>query len=248
MTSAERNRPSPLLMVGFLVYLPMLLLLTAIAVFGLATEVPLWLFVTDTNSLAGVSFYAGTLSNFGVLIWCATASICLLTAAVLPTSPTVRRMRYFLLGAGLLTALLMLDDLYMIHELVLPMILGVPENVTLAAYGVAALGLFWYYRRLIYRNATTLLLASGAFFAGSIAVDVLSELHLLPSGAVWDVLFPYAEEAFKLLGIAGWFGYFAWLCWGTLAQSLATTAPAPHDAVVGEGPLRVERPAPSGRD
>ncbi len=217
-----RFQRTPLLKTVVFVYLPVLLLICATVVVASVEQIPLTHFMRDVTVVAKVPPYVGALSNIGVLLWCATASMCLLTASVL--QPASLAEKGFLLNAGLFTSLLMLDDLFLIHEKFVPYYLGLPDEAILVVYGALAAALFGYYRQTVYRSDYLLLLLGGAFFAGSVAFDLLQGHGLLSwVGIQSGELENFWEDSFKLFGIAGWFSYFGRVCYTSL------TLPSPAE-------------------
>ena len=66
------------------------------------------------------SFYYGALSNLGVLLWNATGTICLTLALQVWLAGARRSMVAFFLTGGLFSIWLGLDDLFLLHDGVLP--------------------------------------------------------------------------------------------------------------------------------
>ena len=145
--------------------------------------------------------YFGFFSNLGVLLWCSTASICIFTSMLLIHNKADYRTVLFMISAGLLTGLLLFDDLFQGHEVMYQKIHGVDEIHVFVAY-IIFTGLYLtYFRNLIVRNGFPLLIISLFFFAASIFVDLfypnfefLKEVNLRL----------VAEDAAKLIGITAW--------------------------------------------
>jgi hypothetical protein len=140
------------------------------------------------------SMYYGAVSQLGVLIWTATAAICLFTALALARLGQLRAAA-FPLAAGLLTALLALDDVYMVHEKVFPRF-GLPETLAIGTYVALAVGYVVVFRRELMAGRVPLLAMTLAAFAVSVAYDHLAVLGVPPSTVV--------EDGAKLFGITGW--------------------------------------------
>ena len=66
-----------------LLYLPALLALLAVVLVSKQAEIPIYKFTRDPSAIAGISSFAGIVSNLGVLLWCASAAISLFSWAVL---------------------------------------------------------------------------------------------------------------------------------------------------------------------
>ena len=107
----------------------------------------------------------------------------------------------FFFFAGLVTVMLLLDDLYMLHERVFLRYLGTEGWQVFSVYAVVIVAFVIRFRRSIARSGFWIFALGLAFFALSVGVDLLPD-HMLP----WHHLF---EDGFKLLGIVSWFGYFA---------------------------------------
>jgi hypothetical protein len=176
-------------------------LLVAAAMHSALTGSPAWLFTRDPAAIHVSDPMLGALSNLGAVLWAAAASVTLFAAALL-RSPQVAEVRAYLAYAGALTAWLLLDDLYMFHERVLPDSVGVPQWLVLTTYVVLVAGLCARFRRLIVATDYRLLAVAGACFALSIASDQApGAWHRLD----WLV---FVEDGAKLLGIASWLAYF----------------------------------------
>jgi hypothetical protein len=162
---------------------------------ALQTRIPTAFLVRDPAQLAKYPVYVGLLSNVGVLLWCACAAIYLYSA----TLAGQREVARFFLGAGLVTAMLGLDDFFILHEEVLPATLGVAEEAVLAAYGLAMLAFLGRFARLILRTEFLLLGLTFGFMGGSIVLD----------GGVFNQGLNYLlDDGLKLLGIVGWLAYY----------------------------------------
>jgi len=114
----------------------------------------------------------------------------------------------FLLSGGILTAILMFDDLLLLHEQLLPNRLYIPQNVVLASYALMTAAFLMRFPRFIiqHTNAPGLLLALG-LFSVSVVVDLFStrdRSELTVGNALWAL----GEDGTKLLGIVGWAAYF----------------------------------------
>jgi len=175
--------------------------LVAAAVYSAATGGPPWLFTRDPAAIHVANLLLGALSNLGAVLWSAAASIALFAAALL-RGAHASELRAYLAYAGLLTAWLLLDDLYMLHERVLPDMLGVPQRLVFAIYVALTIALFVRFRRIVATTDHRLLALAITCFAVSIASDQgPGSWHRWP----W---LAFIEDGAKLLGIASWLAYF----------------------------------------
>jgi hypothetical protein len=196
-----------------LLYLPILALLFVVMIAVFSLRIPLSNLTRDMASIAHVHPLIGVVSNVGILLWCATAVICLFSRSLLRQQGFYAEAR-FLLWAGLMTLVLLVDDLFMIHEYIAPLHFHVNEKLVLASYACGAAVYLLSHRRLILAANYQLLAAAMALFTASMALDIAD-------GRGWWRL---GEDGFKILGIASWLGYHAgmarhWLVHGPNARS-----------------------------
>jgi hypothetical protein len=184
----------------------------------------------DPLSVAGAPFYYGALSNFFVLVWWSSAVCCFFASALLARRGRRERSR-FLLVAGLGTAWLTLDDFFQFHELIVPVHLGLPEELVHIVYigGVIAFGYAW--RATILGTPFVIVLAAGAFFAASTLVDVVL-VALLDRVPLEHLM----EDGAKFIGIALWLLYFGRVSAGWVSEVEAPAA-RPPGGLRGRGEL-----------
>lgn len=192
----------------FLIILIPLLFLAAVAVISVQTEHAIGTLTRDPMTVANLHPITGVVSNVGVLTWAVGAAVSLFTAVVLLRRGDERPFALFLLTAGLLTAWLLLDDFFLLHEIILPHYLGLTERPLFLIYGTLGLGWFFLFRNEI-RQTDFLLLLSGVFFFGaSILIDGFQENVQAVVGE-WRILL---EDGFKFIGIFGWCAYLVRCC------------------------------------
>lgn len=158
--------------------------------------------------------YYGSASNLGALYMAGAASACLLAAAALWPTGAGRGTGLFLLSAGALSAWLCLDDLFLLHEGVLPK-LGVPQTAALGLDGLLLAAYLVAFRRRLLTGEAPLLGLALAFFALSAGLDVV--LHSPSVVAV--------EDGAKLLGLACWAGFH----WRAALDALSPTLKRAHN-------------------
>lgn len=155
------------------------------------TGVPMGTLTRDP--LSGKPAYLGLLSQAGILVWALGAAVALLGARLLPW----RAGGGYMLAAAALTTLLCIDDAFLLHDEVLPL-LGISEKVIYAIYLVAALSFLVVFARRILKTAYPLFVLAFAFLGVSVVADTV--------GLPW--LDPYLlEDGAKFIGIALWSGY-----------------------------------------
>lgn len=120
-------------------------------------------------------FYLGLFSNLGVVLWTAAAAICLFAASELSGVPN-RKARQFLLYAGLFTLLLMLDDLFMLHE-------NYAGGVFYIMYGAGILYYVARFFKLILQLDVVLFALTIPLFGNAVLLD-LAPWRLLPGEGI----------------------------------------------------------------
>lgn len=197
------DRPSAWLLPA-IIFLPAIAVVLGVFVSSEFAGVP---FVTFTRDAAiaytkDAPFYGGALSNLGAALWTIAMSLSLFAGMTHHGSDARGiEMRRFLIAAGLLSAVLLIDDLFMIHDGLLPLI-GRGQKPVLAAQGLFMLLLLLVrFRRVILQTHYGLLVWALVIFALSLVVD-------LELAAVQKKFHHLLEDGLKLIGIAGWCGYF----------------------------------------
>lgn len=147
--------------------------------------------------------YAGLLSNLGVLAW-AVGAVCAGLAAVVSGD------RMLAWGAGV-TALLLTDDLFALHDAVFQWTHPRGQQAALAFLGATAVGYVLAFRHRIAGEFPGLVLIAGALLGASTFVDVVEEEAYL------------VEDSLKFVAIVFW----AW--WLSIAAR-RRLAPAPATA------------------
>lgn len=159
-----------------------------------------WKLVSDPTAALHASPLLGFFSNLGILGWCTGAAVALFAAWVLARGRAPRPVVRFHLGAGLFTALLMVDDFFLIHDALAPRYLHLSQNAVYAVYALAFAGFITSCRReLRARNPALFTIAVGllGFMAG---------IDAMVSG--YSRYVSLAMSGSKFLGIACW---SAWL-------------------------------------
>ncbi len=154
--------------------------------------------------------YHGAVSSLGVLLWAAAAAVCLFAAAVLYTLARPMAEVVFMASAGLLTGLFTVDDLFLVHDNILPAF-GVSQPVTYAAYGLCGITYLLLSWRQILKCRYGLLAVAIALLAVSVVVD-----SLFHSDHPARILI---EDGAKLGGIFAWASFHATAAWQLLVRS-----------------------------
>ncbi|MEM9090270.1 MAG: hypothetical protein AAGC93_16165 [Cyanobacteria bacterium P01_F01_bin.53] len=200
---------------------------------------PIEYFTKDPATIAHHPEYYGSLSNIGVLLWNASAVVCFLGALQLRIlgknwlekerlgknfdniNAKYRNASYFLMGFGLLSTVLCLDDLFLLHESIIFNKFGLPEEAAFLAYAIALIFLLVRFRKILLKRSPIALGASLVLFAASIGTDKLP-----PSALVSEQDLYLIEDGMKLLAIFLWLSYFAWVTLELMLDSLKLGKPS----------------------
>lgn len=183
--------------------------LSGVILMGIEYNVELDHFTQDPTAIMHAPFYLGFFSDIGILLWCGSAALCFFTRALLPKTELTKPIRAFLFYSGLITSLLMLDDLFLLHESVFPDYLGIPENGVFVIYGNILLLYLVLFRETLLK--TEYLILALAF----VLIGISTVVDLLPMPIPED---SFLEDAVKLFGIVSWFVYFLRLCYKELMK------------------------------
>ena len=140
----------------------------------------------------------GLFSSLGVIAWNITWVVLAGSAYLLHRlGAAIRLVRFTALGAGL-TAVLMLDDLFLGHESAGRQ--GVPQSLIFGLYGLAALAWVWHFRAELLATAATVLAAAAVLFAVSFGIDIV----LGGSDATWRIVVEDGTKFMAILTLAVW--------------------------------------------
>lgn len=170
-----------------------LLILVIIFLVGNLYDVPFEALTGDPANFYKFHPLSGFLSNIGVLLWCATASICIFSGLTFKNEKHKDADSGFFIFAGLLTMLLLVDDFFMLHDHLLR------QKPMYLLYAISLVYLFFKYHQNLRQHQFLLFLTAIGFFFVSMVMD-----SVLPSKG----LEYFFEDGFKFLGIVSWTLFF----------------------------------------
>uniref|UniRef100_UPI00351A974A hypothetical protein n=1 Tax=uncultured Paracoccus sp. TaxID=189685 RepID=UPI00351A974A len=162
----------------------------------------------DPSAQFGTPLYGGFVSTLGFAGWIIAAAATGLAAL---TQPLLRRL---MLPVCLLSALLALDDQFMLHDAVLPRF-GIPEKLMLIAEGLLCLRAVWPFLPALLRGKQPLLAVALAGFAASLLIDIIVRFD---TGTALMI-----EDMAKFTGITFWATH-----WFVYAAAALRVVPASH--------------------
>lgn len=153
----------------------------------------------DTTAVLNGHPFVGMISNLGVLLFAMATGISLFCYAFLAIATSPRQAQFFL-ATGLFTGMLMIDDLFLLHENIFPLMLNISESLVFLFYIVCfCLYCFTFRKHLLNRYSYFFLLAA-VFFAVAMTADKIPFLRLVLAQEAGDLL----EDGAKMLGIVSW--------------------------------------------
>lgn len=203
-----------LLPVMVAVYTPVIVLF---AIISLQTKIPVPNLTRDPLAITKAPFYFGAISNIGILFWCSAVAICFFSFRLLSDIGRNKEFQRFFLFSGGITSILLLDDLFLVHEAVFPYYLNLPEKLAFVGYGMIISLYLIKVRKTILKTEFILLNLAFCFLGLSVTIDFFPIFTRL-FGNEGEFLL---EDGFKLLGIISWFTYFARACVGQLKSVIA---------------------------
>ena len=203
-----RNKFAPLWILSIVLFA----LITIMIFYGKANNIELGSFSRDLNALSGNPFYFGAITFLCSFFWSFTVAICFFTSYLLKKSSA--EANYFFI-MGIFNLVLLLDDVFMIHEEVFPQYLGIPERVLYLLYaaflGYSSIKYFSLIRKSNY----------GVLFPAIILLGSSAFMDILANNILMDKNF--YEDVLKLFGTLLWFYYFFHTAHTVLSSKLKET-------------------------
>lgn len=197
------------------------LVLGTLVVIRMTTGIAIADFTRDPLGFTEYPWYKGAVSNLGIIIWSGAAAVCFFAYALGRRSVRWPQHARFLLTGGLITTLLVLDDLYMLHEVVFPDEIGIPERAVYATYMLILLVFVTRFRAIILRNDPLLLIGAFAGLGLSVLMDIVASHVAIPGSYIF-------EDGGKFFGILCWTAFLV----RASARFLASTG---HASASGSG-------------
>lgn len=139
--------------------------------------------------------------NHAGLIWSGTFAVCIFGYIVMRGNGYRDDNDRFLLAGGCITLMLCLDDVFLLHEIVYPQYLGIPQRLVYVIYGIILLWFLRSFRHVILRTDFLLLTIALAGFGFSILFDLTVEINPFPAEFL-------LEDGAKIVGLVSWAAYF----------------------------------------
>lgn len=193
-----------------LVSAPTFLFVLVVFLLTKMNHIPFSDIVQDPSSITGFPPYIGFISNIGILVWCSSSAISLFSAYILFAAQRNNPFVGFFLWSGLFSALLMIDDLFMLHDSVLYVNFHINENVVYVVYFAMIFLFFRKYHKLMQGTPFLIFAFAIGFFLFSTVIDkVPGSFDKLGFHVLFDEdLLNILEEGPKLIAIMNWLAYY----------------------------------------
>lgn len=150
--------------------------------------------LADPAELTGAAWYLGAVSTLNFLVWAGATALYLVVG--LGGRHRAPALATALLALAGVSTMLMLDDVFLLHEIAYPWLLGLPEEVVFTIYALVTIAVLVAFRRALGDQPEVgILVVALLAFAGSIVLDVVGGDLLVRR---------LGEEGLKLFGALGW--------------------------------------------
>jgi hypothetical protein len=192
----SKQKVKPILWIFLFVFFATMIVILGTYQVSVIKEVPPGFMTTDPLQTAEFPWYTGFLSNLGVILWSISIGCAFSSAIILPNN---RQVAHFLIATGTLSIVLVIDDMFRLHDSILPSILHVPEFLTFFAYGLLITIYLLSFYHIILSDVSFLLLAGALLILGvSIVYDMVSPYSSMET---------FIKDSLKFFGIALWLAY-----------------------------------------
>ena len=180
----------------FFVFLAAVLVIFGAYLLSKFAKVPPYFMTEDPLQTAKFPWYTGILSNLGVILWSVAIGCSFLGAILLSAN---RQKFWFLIASGALSTVLAVDDMFMLHDHVLPHRLHIPEKILYLSYGLIIVIYVFYFFRDIISDKSFVILGSALLFLGTSMV--------MDAAIPYTSLEKFIADSIKFIGIAFWLTY-----------------------------------------
>lgn len=183
-------------------YTMILFLLILIFVISRKMNIPVANLTGDPASILNSPSYIGLLSNMGIVLWSFTCAICFFSSVVQNKFKRSEESSFFVFF-GFLTFILLIDDLFMVHDRIFPGYFKIGGELLYLVYFIYTIFIFIRFGKfIILRTEYLVLLIACVFFS----LSILFDLFMNQSHSSINYLI---EDGFKFLGIFTFFIFFS---------------------------------------
>ncbi len=130
-------------------YIPVVLGLLITVTISYKFNIPIAKFTRDPAAITHSHPLLGIISHIGVLLWCSSAAICFFSYTLIQKIHISRDALLFTLFGCIIIFILLVDDLFLLHERIYPRYFSISERVTIASYAIIFLLYIIRFQKLI---------------------------------------------------------------------------------------------------
>jgi hypothetical protein len=188
-------------------YLPVIVLMVVIGVLSRVSDnLTLALLMRDPIMSGKLPVGAGIVSQFELVLWSATMTVCSVGWVLFGRTGEHLRPRQLLLHFGIITVVLFLDKMFMFHGDIAPKQIQVNKSIVIAVYLIMVLTFVYLNRKEILSSEYLLLVLALVMFGASVFLDALP---LRDAGVplFGQQISFFLEDGLKFAGVATWLAY-----------------------------------------
>lgn len=180
-----------------------ILILICIGVLGQIFSIPIPMLTANPISFLKAPFYQGILHRLGLMFWSFIVIINLFTYTIIKNKNYSSEETSFLLFSSLFFGFFMFDEMLLIHNDILPKLIGIHQLIVLIIYTIVALIFLLSFKKTILKNFPVLFLSAISLLALSMMIDIFSYLKIIKFSFRY-----FLDDSLKFLGIFNLFIYF----------------------------------------
>jgi hypothetical protein len=188
-----------------IIYLELSSLLFLLVVFfiGSFLNISFENFSANPISRFKMPLYTGIIHIISLLFWCASTVIPIFIFFNIKSLNINSEWKKFMFYSSLFFGYFLLDELILLHSIIIPKYIGIHQLIVLIIYIVAALVYFISLRKLILKTEYFYLFLAFLLLGFSVITDIMSYLKII------NINFRYLlDDGFKFLGLVNLFIYF----------------------------------------
>jgi len=193
---------------SLLIILSGFLILTFTYLFSIFFDIPFGDLSRDPSAIYGADPFIGMLSNFGVIFWSISAGICFFTYFLINKQKNSYD-KILIAYSGFISLILLLDDLLMFHDKIIPYFLGLSEVYLFLLYGILIIFYCIFFLKTHLKTNYMVLVISLGLFGTSLIIDLFPFQIDSNSRIIY-------EDGVKFLGISFWTCYQFIICRQTI--------------------------------
>jgi hypothetical protein len=192
----SRQHVKQMLWILLFVLFATIIIIIGVYLVSVIKKVPPGFMTTDPLETAEYPWYTGFLSNLGAILWSVSIG-CAFSSAFIITNN--RQVAPFLIATGTISIVLVLDDMFRLHDSFFPSRLHIPEYFTIFIYSLLVVIYLFSFHRVILSDISFLIFAGALLFFGASRIFAM----VTPYSSIET----FIKDSLKFMGIALWLTY-----------------------------------------